>query len=131
MHADEVSAQRAAAQRGRALTHPHSSRKLVTVYQDNRREFVSRLGLELYQSAGGGAGAAAGEESEEESEDEGVFQTATTPARAAPPPEQQQQLALVPQPTQLASSGAAGGSVRPPMAHLLSLVPPKRLTAGA
>ena len=116
-----------AARRGAARSQPPcSSRKLITVYQDNRREFVSRLGLELYQSAGGAGGAAAGLESESEEEEEDVFQTATTPGRAAPQ-QAQQQLALVPVPTQTA---AAGPPVRAPMAHLLSLVPPKRLTGG-
>jgi len=110
-----------------ALSHPPtSSRKLITVYQDNRREFVSHLGLELYQSAGGAGGGGAGLESESEEDEEDVFQP---PSRAAPPPAQQQ-LALVPVTTQSVAAVAAGPTVRAPMAHLLSLVPLKRLTGG-
>ena len=104
-----------------------STRKLTSVYHDNRREFVAQLGLQLYQSAGG---AAAGSESEGESDEEDGFQQASTPA-ALPPPVQQLQLAVVPVQQQVASPGAGEARVRAPMAHLLSLVPAKRLPAGA
>ena len=112
------------------LTQRYSARKLTTVYQDNRREYVAHLGLELYQSTGGAAAAARGTESEEESEDEDVFQAGTTPVHAAPPAVQQQQLALVPVPTQVASPASAARGARVPMSHLLSLVPPRRQRAG-
>ena len=122
-------APRAARQR-RALTHRCSARKLTTVYQDNRREYVAHLGLELYQSAGGAAAAAPGAESEEESEDEDAFQPPAPPMHASPPAVQQQQLALVPVPTQVGSPAAAARGARVPMSHLLSLVPPRRQRAG-
>lgn len=123
-------AQRGAPRASRMLTRRSSARKLTTVYQDNRREYVAHLGLELYQSAGGAAAGAGGHESEEESEDETAFQTATTPARAAPPAAQQLQLALVPQPGALASPAAAPRGERAPVAHLLSLVPARRPRIG-
>jgi hypothetical protein len=122
---------RGAARRGGTLTHRSSARKLTSVYQDNRREYVAHLGLELYQSAGGAAGAAQGTESEEESEDEDVFQAHAAPLHAPPPAQQQQQLALVHVPTQVASPAPAARGARVPMSHLLSLVPARRDPAGA
>ena len=109
-----------------ALTRSCSARKLISVYQDNRREYVAQLGLELYQSAGGAAGGAAGTDSEGESEDEGAFQVAAPPPVASPQAPHQLQLAVVPAPSQVVATAAAGRTVRAPMAHLLSLMPPKR-----
>jgi len=131
MHADQVRAAPRAARRGAVLTQRNSARKLTTVYQDNRREYVAHLGLELYQSAGGAAAAARGTESEEESEEEDVFQAAAPPTLAAPQVQQQQQLALVPVPNQVASPAAGARGARVPMSHLLSLVPARRQRAGA
>jgi len=111
------------------LTQRNSARKLTTVYQDNRREYVAHLGLELYQSAGGAAAAARGTESEEESEEEDVFQAAAPPTLAAPHVQQQQQLALVPVPipggiTGCWSTGSACSHV--PLAVLGAGAPPAR-----
>ena len=130
MHADQVRAAPRAARRGAVLTQRNSARKLTTVYQDNRREYVAHLGLELYQSAGGAAAAARGTESEEESEDEDAFQAPTPHTHAGAPAALQQQLALVPVPNQVASPAAAARGARVPMSHLLSLVPPRRQRAG-
>lgn len=130
MHADEVRAAARGARRGATLTQHHSARKLTTVYQDNRREYVAHLGLELYQSSGGAAAAARGTESEEESEDEDAFQAPAPHTHAAAPAALQQQLALVPVPNQVASPAAAARGARVPMSHLLSLVPPRRQRAG-
>ena len=112
------------------LTHRRSARKLTSVYHDNRREYVANLGLELYQSAGGAAGGGDDTGSEEESEEEDAFQPSPTPAQPGAVQAQQQQLALVPVPNQVAPPAPAARGERAPMAHLLSLVAPKRLRAG-
>ena len=117
-------------QRARSLrsliTSLHSVRKLTSVYQDNRREFVAKLGLELYQSAGAAGGDAPGTDSDAE-EEEDAFQQGAPPLQLALSV-QQQQLALGPAPA--ASPAAAGRGMRAPMAHLLSLVPAKRSAGG-
>ena len=120
-------------QRARSLrsliTSLHSVRKLTSVYQDNRREFVAKLGLDLYQSAGAAGGDAPGTDSdaEEEEEEEDAFQHDAPPLQLALSV-QQHQLALGPAPA--ASPAAAGRGMRAPMAHLLSLVPAKRSAGG-
>ena len=118
-------------QRARSLrsliTSLHSVRKLTSVYQDNRREFVAKLGLDLYQSAGAAGGDAPGTDSDAEEEEEDAFQHAAPPLQLALSV-QQQQLALGPAPA--ASPAAAGRGMRAPMAHLLSLVPAKRSAGG-
>jgi len=108
----------------------HSARKLTTVYQDNRREFVAKLGLELYQSVGGAAAAGAGTDSDAEEEEEAPFQRAA-PLQQLALTVQEQQLALVPAPAPVQQLAAAVRGTRAPMAHLLSLVPAKRLRIGA
>jgi len=55
------------------ITALHSVRKLTSVYQDNRREFVAKLGLDLYQSAGAAGGDAPGTDSDAEEEEEDAF----------------------------------------------------------
>ncbi len=111
-----------------SITSLHSVRKLTSVYQDNRREFVAKLGLELYQSAGAAGGDAPGTDSdaEEKEEEKDAFQHGAPPLQLALSV-QQQQLALGPAP---AASPAAGRGMRAPMAHLLSLVPAKRSAGG-
>ena len=110
--------------------HPlHSVRKLTSVYQDNRREFVAKLGLDLYQSAGAAGGDAPGTDSDAEEEEEDAFQHGAPPLQLALSV-QQQQLALGPAPSPAASPAAAGRGMRAPMSHLLSLVPAKRTAGG-
>ena len=120
-------------QRARSLrsliTSLHSVRKLTSVYQDNRREFVAKLGLDLYQSAGAAGGDAPGTDSDAEEEEEDAFQHGAPPLQLALSV-QQQQLALGPAPSPAASPAAAGRGMRAPMAHLLSLVPAKRTAGG-
>ena len=135
VHAATRTQQRArnahAATRTRSLINSlHSVRKLTSVYQDNRREFVAKLGLDLYQSAGAAGGDAPGTDSdaEEEEEEEDAFQHGAPPLQLALSVQQQQQLALGPAPA--ASPAAAGRGMRAPMAHLLSMVPAKRSAGG-
>jgi hypothetical protein len=120
-------------QRARSLrsliTPLHSVRKLTSVYQDNRREFVAKLGLDLYQSAGAAGGDAPGTDSDAEEEEEDALQHAAPPLQLALSV-QQQQLALGAAPSPAASPAAAGRGMRAPMAHLLSLVPAKRKAGG-
>ena len=117
-------------QRARSLrsliTSLHSVRKLTSVYQDNRREFVAKL--DLYQSAGAAGGDAPGTDSDAEEEEEDAFEHGAPPLQLALSV-QQQQLALGPAPA--ASPASAGRGMRAPMAHLLSLVPAKRSADGA
>lgn len=111
------------------LTHPaHSSRKLLEVYHDDRRGFVAKLGLELYQAAGGGAAAAsaAAEDSDGEVEDSDCDDAVPPASRSAGLGSLQPSPSLLPAVPAAPPPPRATG-IRAPCAHLLSLCPPKKL----
>lgn len=116
----------------RVLTPPPDSvNMLTTVYQDNRREFVTKLGLDLYQSVL--PAAAGGEEPVGDApEVPATSDFAPEHPRAQQQPQRQQQQV---QQLQMVVAGGVGrreeGRTRAPVAHLLSLVPAKRAPAGA